>query len=498
MSEPEYRENDNDAIPQGILDLMLDVILDVMKAENGSVMLFDDTGEEMSIKSSRGLKNDIIQKTRVRLGSGISGKVAATGRSVFLKGVSGERRSGITPQDLRKPEIDTAYVIPLKIKNGTIGTLNVSSSNKGHRIEPQQEHVIQGIINRFLEYLTQIESSLSQKDSQSQLYMMNIFREYNTHRELRIVFDYIFHLTTDLLGVKKKGVFLLKNLESDFFDLVLGYGFEVRLRRQIYEELLPQINEPRIKTFNTLQVINRRDLFPSANQYFHEDFIILLPLTAENEVLGQLFLFSDQIPTLNEPTKKLMHTICGNAGHTIRESEVGQKFHEMTFTDSLTHTYNYGLWWKRLHEEFSRAQRQDNSNISLIVLDIDHFDRINESHGYLVGDELLRQVADRIKSCTRVPDIVGRIGGEEFGIILPGTQNNDAVRVADRIYSAIADLTKELRIQLAHPLSLSGGLATYPKDAQSAEWLVEKAKNALLSAKIMGGNRIKTFTKLEE
>jgi len=143
--------------------------------------------------------------------------------------------------------------------------------------------------------------------------------------------------------------------------------------------------------------------------------------------------------------------------------------------------------------ECARAKRLDNNQISLIVFDIDNFDIINRNYGFLFGDELLRVIADHMKNCVRLMDIVGRIGGEEFGLILPGAAKGDAAKVADRILSGLPDMTKEMRIQISAQLALSGGVATFPEDAEEAGKLVERAKTALLSAKITGGNRIKCF-----
>jgi diguanylate cyclase (GGDEF)-like protein len=468
MSEQEIGKSIVDQIPSQVLDLMLDVVLEVMRAERGSIMLLDEKCQELTIRSARGLKKNIIEKARVKLGSGVSGKVAASGQSVFLKGVSGERRLNIKPEDLVNPKIDTSYIVPITLYDGTVGTININSTHSNHEIRAEKEGLVKGIVHRFFEYLAQVQLPLSYHETPSQLYMMNIFREYTTLRELRVVFDYIFHMVTDLMKVQKKGVFLLKDQESGFFDLVLGYGFDTRYYREIYEELIPCLKKQKIESVRKIIIFNRKELFSESVSYFQEDFYILMPLIWRDNIEGHLFLFAGEMP------------------------------HELAFTDSLTGTYNYGLWWKRLHEEFSRMQRLKDTKISLIVFDIDHLDRFNRAHGYLVGDQLLRAIADRIKSCSRINDIVGRIGGDEFGVVLPDTSKEDTLRVADRVLDAVSGLPAEMHIQLSHPTTLSCGIAGFPDDADTPGKLVERAKTALVSAKIMGGNRIKSFENLEE
>ena len=132
------------------------------------------------------------------------------------------------------------------------------------------------------------------------------------------------------------------------------------------------------------------------------------------------------------------------------------------------------------------------------MLDIDKFNRLNLAHGYFVGDQLLRIVADCIKSCIRPTDIVGRVGGEEFGIVLLSTEKKLSLNVINRIVDAVSGIPTEIRIKLSYPITLSCGIAEYPKDAKNSGELVERAKTALVSAKIMGGNRIKFFENLEE
>jgi diguanylate cyclase (GGDEF)-like protein len=436
----------------------------------------------------------------VRLGSGVSGKVAASGQSVFLKGTTGERRLNIHPDDLINPEIDTSYIVPIQLHDGTLGTINVNSTLPDHEIEPGKELLVQRVLHGFSEYLYQIDFSANDHEIEipSQLYMLNIFREYSTLRELRVVFDYIFHLITDLLKTKKKGIFLLKNQESGFFDLILGYGLDTKLYRKIYEELIPQLQEAKIESTQSITMFHHKELFSGAVTLLPEKFYMLIPLIWQNNLEGHILLCADEFPILNESIRSLIQSICESAGRTIKESSSERKFKDLASTDSLTGMYNYGLWWKRLHEELTHANRLKDIKVSLIVFDIDQFDRFNRDYGYFLGDQILRAVADKINSCLRTYDIAGRIGSDEFGIALPNTEKQNALNVANRILDAVSGLPTEINIQMSHPLTLSGGVAQFPNDAETSRKLVENAKTALVSAKIMGGNCIKSFEHLEE
>ena len=488
----------SEPIPPQILDLMLDVILEVMQAKQGSIMLLDDDEQELTIRTARGLKDEIIQKARVRLGNGISGKVAASGQATALVGDSGDSRLNILSDDMVKSDIRTSFVAPIKFHDGTLGTINIDSTHLSPETRPEKERQVQEILRRFSEYLIQTDSPSSMPEEPSQLYMMNIFREYSTLRELRTVFDYVFYLIADLMGTHKKGILLLENPESGFFDLVLGYGIDQNRYREIYEELIPQLREPVIESATELTIFNRKELFSAPVSFLTEDYYILIPLVWEGVKKGQILLFADETPDLGAAIRNITRRACDAAARTIAESASDQKLHDFKFTDSLTGTYNYGLWWKRLHEEFSRARRMEKPDVSLIVFDIDQFDRFNRAHGYLIGDQLLRMIADGIKSCLRNIDMVGRIGGDEFGVALPDTEKHGARIVADRIQETLTSLPDEMRIKVVSPFSISGGIAGFPDDADTPGKLVERAKMALVSAKIMGGGNIKLFTHIEE
>jgi len=485
-------------IPSQILDLMLDVTLEVMQAKRGSIMVLDDEGQDLTIKASRGIKDEIIQEARVRLGSGISGKVAASGQPTTLIGQTGDSRLNIHSDDMVSPDVEVSFVAPIKLHDGRLGTVNIDSTHLGPETRSEKERQVQEILRRFSEYLVQAETTPSIQQEPSQLYMMNIFREYSVLRELRTVFDYVFYLITDLMDTHRKGILILRNPESSFFDLVLGYGIDRDRYREVYEKLIPQLREPKVDTADELTIFDKNELFSVPISFLSEDIYILVPLVWQGVKRGQILLFADEAPKLDPHTKEITRRACGAAARTIDESASDRKLQDFKFTDSLTGTYNYGLWWKRLHEEFSRARRMENPRISLIVFDIDQFDKFNRAHGFLIGDQLLRLIADRIKACLRNIDMIGRIGGDEFGVALPDTEKAGAEVVADRIQEALGNLPEEMRLELASSFSMSGGISAFPDDADTPGKLVERAKTALVSAKIMGGGRIKLFTSIEE
>jgi diguanylate cyclase len=151
--------------------------------------------------------------------------------------------------------------------------------------------------------------------------------------------------------------------------------------------------------------------------------------------------------------------------------------------DYLTKVFNRKALYEKLEFEIARANRYKD-DLSVLMIDLDHFKTINDVHGHLAGDSVLKQVAEIIKSNLREPDIAGRYGGEEFLIILPRTDREQGFIVAERIRKSIqdADLLNRTKV------TISGGLKEY--NGESLNKLLDEADKRLYIAKRNGRNNI--------
>ncbi|MFO7867122.1 MAG: PAS domain S-box protein [Candidatus Aminicenantes bacterium] len=159
-------------------------------------------------------------------------------------------------------------------------------------------------------------------------------------------------------------------------------------------------------------------------------------------------------------------------------------------TDSLTGLLNHGAIMDRLREELSRGSREKKP-VAFIIADLDHFKRVNDEYGHTVGDDILSSTARRIRSACRKYDVVGRYGGEEFAVVLPGTGLEEAGNVAERIRKDVEKkphLSDGKKIDMT--LSLGVSAVSKPKSEKDSESLVKKADNALYEAKEKGRNRV--------
>lgn len=176
----------------------------------------------------------------------------------------------------------------------------------------------------------------------------------------------------------------------------------------------------------------------------------------------------------------------------VVELKVFEEANYFSKCDSLTGLYNRGYFEDSLNGEISRARRYQ-TEFSILFMDLDDFKSINDSMGHLAGDFVLKKVANLITHEKREEDVVARYGGEELVIILPETNKVNTIIKAERIRKKIQDMPlvfdgKETKI------TISGGVATFPQDAQEANALIKCADQALYRAKSEGKNRICLFS----
>lgn len=167
------------------------------------------------------------------------------------------------------------------------------------------------------------------------------------------------------------------------------------------------------------------------------------------------------------------------------------KMQRLSIYDSLTGIYNRRYFTERYMEEFARAEKF-NLHLSFLMVDIDHFKKINDIYGHLIGDVILKEIAKILKENIREIDFVARFGGEEFSIILPETDKAGAIMVGERIRSKMAAQRFRAFDEVLNA-SVSVGIASYPQNTLYSDVLIEIADKALYKAKVEGRNRVCWF-----
>jgi diguanylate cyclase (GGDEF)-like protein len=172
--------------------------------------------------------------------------------------------------------------------------------------------------------------------------------------------------------------------------------------------------------------------------------------------------------------------------NTIRHAQV----EEQARLDSMTGVYNHGYFLKRLAEQAEESISKS-TPLSLIMLDIDFFKQYNDRYGHLVGDQILNSLCNSIKQHIKQEDAVGRWGGEEFVISLPGATGEQALQVAKRVSETLASLRMVDRDQQSIPVpTVSQGIAVFPSEADEIYRLIDLADSRLYVAKERGRNQV--------
>jgi diguanylate cyclase (GGDEF)-like protein len=166
-----------------------------------------------------------------------------------------------------------------------------------------------------------------------------------------------------------------------------------------------------------------------------------------------------------------------------------RQLQDMAFRDHLTGLSNFRYFSMRFAEEVKRAERYRHL-LSLIMIDIDHFKVFNDSFGHPAGNVALEQLAKMLQSELRDTDLAGRYGGEEFAIILPETTQREAQQLAERLRARMEATPVYLFDDGNQSLTISLGVATFPRDAQGAQSLLAGADAALYASKNAGRNRV--------
>jgi diguanylate cyclase (GGDEF)-like protein len=217
--------------------------------------------------------------------------------------------------------------------------------------------------------------------------------------------------------------------------------------------------------------------------------VVCLPLASAQERLGVILFYRNDRSDFSFEDVELVRTFSHLAAHAIQNARLHARTVNLAETDPLTGLYNRRKFEQRLREEIQRSQRS-RQPLALLLLDIDHFKKVNDTYGHSAGDAVLKALALTFRKETRDVDMAARMGGEEFVFLLPDTDPALAQRVAERIRAAV--MAQAIAISEAEKIRITAsiGIACYPLHANSAEALIVGADRAVYAAKQAGRNRV--------
>jgi diguanylate cyclase (GGDEF)-like protein len=225
--------------------------------------------------------------------------------------------------------------------------------------------------------------------------------------------------------------------------------------------------------------------------------LLAIPLRNKGRVLGVMNLDRPRPDSFTKQEIRLAEAIAAQAALSIAGARLYQQTLELSFTDALTGVPNRRQLFQRLEQEFSRSVRFGDP-LSLVMIDLDHFKRINDEHGHAAGDGVLRAIALLLRRNVRKVDIVARYGGEEFCVVLPRVGKAEALDVAEKLRrSAAAAAIPGPEGGAPLHVTISAGVATLGTDADDSTALLEKADAALYEAKRLGRDRVEKAVPLQ-
>jgi diguanylate cyclase (GGDEF)-like protein len=213
-----------------------------------------------------------------------------------------------------------------------------------------------------------------------------------------------------------------------------------------------------------------------------------VPMMAHGETTGLLVLErpGGAIP---EATQKRALLVAERTGLALANLQLREKLRDQAIRDPLTAMYNRRYFEETATRELLRAE-DSGAPIGMIMIDVDHFKRFNDSHGHDAGDAVLQRVGLTLQSHTRVEDVICRYGGEEFLMLLPGLPVASIVARAEELRNAIRDLSVRFRGETLGRITVSCGVSVFPEQGRACSDLIDAADHALYHAKEAGRDRV--------
>ncbi len=464
--------------PDEVLRRILTIIREYFQIHKAAILLLDEDTLELVPHSSVGC-GDTFEKVRIPLGKGLTGLAAKVKRPIYSADARNDPRA-VFPA----PNGIAELAIPLMVGDLVVGVLDCQSD------EPER------FDRDTIDLLTLFSTQASMSFQNARLYTL----EQKRATQLRAI-NAVAKQATSVLELNE----LLHSVcalvqtcfPSDHACVILKEGDDLVLRA-LSGSLTSNLEEGCILTsvpdswktaLNSGSIVTDKDLLglPRAQRICEQaESSIAIPLVSQLQPLGLLVLASKTKNFFARTEAQPLESVADIFAAAIQNAHYVQRVKQLAFLDGLTGIFNRRYLETRLNEEIERSRRYD-TILSVVMVDVDHFKRLNDEFGHLLGDEVLRQVACLLSQLLRKSDVVCRYGGEEFVVLLPQTSTEQTLLVAEKLRHAI----EEWKFPgVPRAVTISAGVATSPDHATTRDQLLKAADNALYTAKQTGRNRV--------
>jgi diguanylate cyclase (GGDEF)-like protein len=402
------------------------------------------------------------------------------------------------PEWVDNPEVKwiRSYVgSPIVVSGKTIGFINVDSSTPNfytqehaQRLKVFADEAAIAIQNaRFVEELKERNQDLTMlyevglamtKGLDDQEIVGGLIKQIENFEEINIFFLAMFDDESDkttffLFDSKTKSlqhVELFGQLNIDFIKQIRDQKSTIYLPDHTGSDIMVEIPE--------------RENYPFGTMHSY----LGIPLMQGKEVIGTLSAISKNVNAFNQKQIRLLETIASQISITLQNVKMYERMKELAIIDELTGIYNRRFFYLAANKEIERAVRYS-KDLSLIIIDIDHYKDVNDHFGHMAGDKVLQKLTQVIQKELRSSDVFSRYGGEEFLILLSDTEGEAAANVAERIRATVENLhVKYNEEEISVTVSL--GVTQITDERNTLQELIAIVDQALYGAKQKGRNRV--------
>jgi diguanylate cyclase (GGDEF)-like protein len=466
-----------------IYDILVDILLFLFNADSISIMIKDN--DIFKPQRVAGRLKEHLQSLSLKV-AGIISEVVERQRPLYSEDMMEILRLGLSD------EVTSIYAFPIMLEDKAVGLLGIFNS-----IIPQKDADIISELCRitgFIFRLIELQGIYGKRIKDIDVLNM-VAERLNSVREPDMLYEAILDMSVHL-AYAEKGSLLLLEEDTSCLTIKAAKGINKRLLREIkikagegiagkvFREGIPLIVDDIEK--NERVLLRRRPSYRTGS-------FISIPLKIGEETIGVLNI-SDKITgeVFSEEDMTLLRSFAAYASIALERSmyySLAGHLKELSITDSLTGLFNRRYFEERFFEELQRSNRH-NISFSLAMIDIDDFKLFNDTEGHLAGDEILKCISNIAKDSLRVIDVIARFGGEEFAVIMPQTEKDEARLVAERIRKSIkGQLPCTWKRFPKNNITISVGIATFPYDGKDRKELIRNADKALYRAKMEGKNQ---------
>ena len=405
-----------------------------------------------------------------------------------------EMESSLTFGDRTQRTLSQMFV-PVVSGSRTIGVLSIQSYTRNAYQNPQLE-LLQTLASHCAGALERIWAQEALGDFVERLKVLHAaVSAINASLEMERVCQVVYETVSKVMPCND---FVIDGYDADSNEIVPIYAIEDPGKRVITNRYVADhgmageiVTTKKSLLFNNVRQMDESgihfELYGSSGEEDRTKSILAVPMILHGEIYGMVSAQSYQEDAYNNDDLYLLEVLASHAAIAIENARLFVSIHNLANTDPLTDILNRRRFFELAELEFTKAGITLQP-LSVIMLDVDDFKKFNDQYGHKIGDDVLILTADTCKSSLRTDDILGRLGGEEFAVVLPNTRLADAYEVASRLRLAVQSIT--LSNIAPQAVTVSIGVADYTLSCKSFDVLLERADKAMYAAKTAGRNQI--------